>query len=196
MNIHVNDGAAQERDKYTEIWSRDEYRNADSPGLTNVDRFMKVMNPRKGSTIIDIGCGSGKSGLQFSLLGLESSYVDITPAGLDPLVDREEFKQAALWEEWSNTESYGKYDYGFCCDVLEHIPPEYTMLVCKNIVTRCEKSWLHICNLPDNFGPGLIGEPLHLTVQPFAWWLLRLSTICRVEDARDLCGTSLFVVSE
>lgn len=189
--ILASDCSIQERDKYAEIWSREEYREAHSPGVENVDRFMSVMKPRDGSTIIDVGCGSGHAGLALASRGLQSYYMDITDAGLDPAVPRHDFYQQAAWSPWPGK----NFDYGFCCDVLEHIPPEYALLVCDRIVSRCGVAWLQICNEPDNFGPALIGKPLHLTVKPYAWWLSRLAALGKVVDARDLCGISLFVVT-
>lgn len=188
--IHVADGAAQERAKYAEIWSRSEYREAHSPGVENVDRFMSVMQPETGSTVIDVGCGSGHAGLELERCGLYPFFMDITEAGLDA-VPCGQFIQQPAWAPWPAKH----FDYGFCCDVLEHIPPEYAMLVCDRIIERCGAAWLQICNQPDNFGPQLLGEPLHLTVRPFSWWLLRLATLGKVIDARDLCGVSLFVVT-
>lgn len=192
MTIHVADGAAQERAKYAEIWSLDEYREAHSPGLENVDRFMKVMDPAQGSSIIDIGCGSGGAGLEFQKRDLRTWWMDITPAGLVEEVDRSRFIEAPLWAPvWGSEASH--WDYGFCCDVLEHLPPEYSMLCVDRILKHCGKAWLQICFLPDEFGK-IIGEPLHLTVHPFSWWLVRLATLGKITEARDLCGQGLFVV--
>jgi SAM-dependent methyltransferase len=188
--IHIADGAAQERDKYAEIWGFEEYRTANSPGLINVERFMSVVKPASGSTIIDIGCGAGKAGLEFQALGLVPSWVDITGAALDPAIDRRSFVESPLWNDWRRKQGW---DYGFCCDVLEHIPPEYTMLSLDRIISNCRTSWLQIALRPDEFGK-LIGEPLHLTVRPFDWWLIRLATLGRVIDARDLCGDAMFIV--
>lgn len=191
--IHVADGAAQERAKYTEIWSFDEYRRANSPGLINVDRFMSVMKPTPGSSLIDIGCGSGRAGLEFQRRGLNVKWIDLTSAGLSPDVPRDRFIEAPLWDhEWLDI--YGGYiDYGFCCDVLEHIPTEYTMLALDRIIRACRTTWLQIALRPDEFGK-LIGEPLHLTVRPFSWWLVRLATLGTIVEARDLCGDGLFIV--
>lgn len=187
--IHVADGAAEERNKYEEIWSFEEYQKSGSPGLANVDRFLSVLSPQQGSSVIDIGCGAGRAGLELERRGFNTWWLDITPAALVPAVDRRRFIEAPLWAPvWGR-----QWDYGFCCDVLEHIPTEYAMLACEQIIHHCGTAWLHICNLPDEFGK-LIGEPLHLTVKPYAWWLLRLSTLGEVIDARDLCGNSLFVV--
>lgn len=187
--MHIQDGNAQERAKYAEIWSLEQYREAHSPGLENVERFMELVQPKAGESLYDIGCGSGCAGIKFAESGLRVTYVDITDAGLDPKVPRDSFIEAPLWNEWYPE----RYSYGFCCDVLEHIPPEYTMLVIDRILTSCDIAWLQICNLPDVFGK-LIGEPLHLTVQPYFWWQVRIATLGTIIDSRDLCGNSLFVV--
>lgn len=191
MTLHVADAALAEREKYAEIWQLKEYREAHSPGLENVDRFTKVLLPKPGR-VIDIGCGSGKAGLELQRRGFMSSYIDITDAGLDAEVPRHRFIEAPLWSNWRVA---SRFNYGFCCDVLEHIPPEYSMLVCDRILHNCDTAWLQISNRYDEFGPALLGQPLHLTVQPFAWWRDRLASIGTIVDARDLCGASLFVVT-
>jgi hypothetical protein len=189
--IFVPDGAAEERSKYEAIWSFEQYQESGSPGLANVERFMSVLSPSPGSSVIDIGCGAGRAGLAFGDRGLKPWWLDLTPAALDPEVDRSRFIESPLWSpHWGERSAW---DYGYCCDVLEHIPTEYAMLACHRIIENCDTSWLHICNLPDEFGK-LIGEPLHLTVKPYQWWLTRLATLGEVIDARDLCGNSLFVV--
>jgi hypothetical protein len=45
----------------------------------------------------------------------------------------------------------------------------------------------------DGYGK-FIGKPLHLTVQAFAWWRDRIATLGNLIEARDLCGTGLYVV--
>jgi SAM-dependent methyltransferase len=187
--IYVPDGAAQERDKYAEIWSIEEYRTAESPGEQNVQRFMDVVNPPLGSSLLDIGCGAGRAGLDFVSRGLAVHWMDITDAALDPAIDRARFIESPIWGSLA-----GKWDYGFCCDVLEHLPTEYTMAAIDRILAHCSIAWLQISLRSDEFGK-LIGEPLHLTVRPFDWWLLRIATLGRVSDARDLCGAALYVVS-
>jgi 2-polyprenyl-3-methyl-5-hydroxy-6-metoxy-1,4-benzoquinol methylase len=191
--MHIPDGSAQERAKYAEIWAFPEYQAAHSPGLENVDRFIEVMKPKPFSTIADIGCGSGKAGLAFQRqANMQAHWVDLTAAGLDPEVDRSRFTETPLWN-WRKTRALA-YDYGFCCDVLEHIPTEYTMLCIARILENCRTAWLQISLQPDNFGPKLLGEPLHLTVRPYDWWLIRIATLGEVVDARDLCGVGLYVV--
>lgn len=187
--IHVADGAAQEREKYREIWTFPEYR-AYSPGEENVARFMEIMQPRHGAFLIDIGCGRGGAGLAFRDKGLNVSWLDITGDALMDEVDRGQFIEAPLWTNWKRSPAW---DYGFCCDVLEHIPPEYTMLCVERILSSCTLAWLQISLVPDRSGV-LIDQPLHLTVQPYSWWLVRLASLGTVHEARDLCGLGLFVV--
>lgn len=176
-----------ERAKYETVWAFEDYKKY-SPGLENVARFLKIAQPPSQSTVIDIGCGTGGAGIELEKSGLRVNWLDITDAALDPVIDRKWFIEKPIWGDWSGT-----WDYGFCCDVLEHIPPEYVMLCLDRITTNCRTSWLQVCNLPDNFGK-LVGQPLHLTVQPFVWWRERLKEMGTVAEARDLCGTSLFVV--
>lgn len=188
MNI-----AEVEQAKYTELW-RDvpEYRDY-SPGKENVSRFMDIIKPDHGATLLDIGCGTGIAGLEFVSMGLNVCWLDITDAGLLPEIQHSHFIEAPLWSHW-NSWKYG-YDYGFCCDVMEHIPPEYTMLVLDRIISACRVTWFQIALVQDNFGV-TIGQTLHLTVKPFTWWLERLRTLGTVEDARDLCGQALYIVRQ
>lgn len=191
--IEVADLAKQECEKYEKVWAAPEYDRY-SPGLENVDRFMKVMKPDPLSTIIDIGCGAGRAGLEFEKRGLIPYWLDITDAALDPAVPRTSFTQAPIWShEWGTKYPHG-FDYGFCCDVLEHILPELVLVCIDRIMWKCRTAWLQIAHVPDEFGPKLIGEPLHLCVRPHEWWLDNISLLYKVVDARELSGCGLYVV--
>ncbi len=187
--LHIQDGSAQEREKYAEIWEFDEYRKF-SPGDESAKKFLEVLKPAPCSLVVDIGCGQGNAGVDLAKAGMTMSWLDITDSALVADVPRDRFMRRPIWEDWAKGRVW---NYGFCVDVLEHIPPEYTMLCVSRIVEACGTSWLQIANLPDTFGEK-IGETLHLTVRPFSWWLIRLATIGNVVDARDLCGRSLFIV--
>lgn len=190
--ILLPDASDEEKAKYEEIWSIPEYRASPSPGLRNVDRFLTVFQPETFGTsdIVDIGCGTGLAGLEFQKrTTMKAHWVDITDAALDPAVPRSRFKQTPIWQ-WQPGRTY---HYGFCCDVMEHIPPEYVMLSIDRMVQNCDLVWLAICNMEDKMGIH-IGEHLHLTVQPFNWWLVRLATVAKIYEGRDLCGNSMFVV--
>ena len=183
--------AEAERAKYTEMWQHPDYREI-SPGLELVKCFNAVLQPKPKQTLLDIGCGEGVAGLEFEKQGLLVSYLDITATALRREVSLSAFTQAVLWENWTSRFKYG-FDYGYCCDVMEHIPPEFTMLVLDRILSVCRTAWFQIAFLPDSHG-AKIGKPLHLTVHPFGWWLDRLRMMGRVDDARDICGRGVFVV--
>jgi 2-polyprenyl-3-methyl-5-hydroxy-6-metoxy-1,4-benzoquinol methylase len=189
--LHIVDSTAPERTKYEEIWSYPEYK-VFSPGLENVERFIEVLEPIAMASLIDIGCGSGCAGMKFANLGFRVTWLDLTDAALDEQIDRTRFIQAALWDNWGINNKRG-WDYGFCCDVMEHLPPEYTMLALDRIFKACGTTWLQIALHDDGFGK-FIGKPLHLTVQSFAWWRDRIATLGTLTEARDLCGTGLYVV--
>lgn len=183
------DVAAQERAKYAQIWSIPEYHDH-SPGLESVDRFMNVLAPPAGASVIDLGAGACVAGMRFLAHGLDPWFLDLTDTAVPPAVDRRRLILAPLWADWAKGR---RWDYGFCCDVLEHIPTEYAMLVVERILAACDVAWLQVSLVPDSFGQR-IGEPLHLTVQPFAWWLCRIAGLGEIVDARDLCGMGLYVV--
>lgn len=190
--IYVPDAAEQERKKYNEVWQHPNYGKC-SPGLDSVVRFFNVVDPLPGSSIVDLGAGSCLAGLEMAKQGMDVWYTDLTDIAVPPEVDRQRFIQAPLWGNW-RPKRYGPWEYGFCCDVLEHIPPEFTMLCVDKILTNCRVAWLQICLVPDNFGKDF-GEPLHLTVQPFRWWLTRLSMLGKVVDARDLIVCGIYTVT-
>lgn len=190
--LHIPDGIAQERAKYAEVWSIPEYKEY-SPGLEDVDRFMGVIDPPPHSTLIDLGCGAGVAGVALRDRGLSVDWLDLTDAGLDDKVNRKRFIEAPLWDaSWMTHRKMG-WDYGFCCDVLEHLPIEYTMLAISNMLAACRTLWLQVCLRPEDQNR-FVRDTLHLTVCPYDWWLIRIATLGRVIDARDLCQLGLYIV--
>lgn len=194
VSIHIADAIAEERAKYDEIWTIDEYRKY-SPGKESVARFMSILDPAKGKTLIDFGCGDGRAGLEFEKLGLRVSWLDLSIVGLVDEVDKKRFYCQPIWERVTPASKGLKFDYGYSCDVLEHIPTEYTMFSIARMLEACSTLWLQICFREDNFGQ-VIDQPLHLTVKPYSWWLLRLSTTAQVVEARDLCNDGLFILKD
>lgn len=189
MSLHVSDVMVPERAKYREIWDTSEYQESWSPGLENVAHFMAVLRPKAGETLVDIGCGAGRAGLDFRKHGLQVMWTDLVNV-LDPEVPKSRFIECPIWDcAWHRPHGF---DYGFCCDVMEHVPTEYTMLTIDRIARSCRTTWFVIHFEPDVMGQ-LIGKPLHLTVQPFTWWRDRIASLGNLVDARDLCGRGLFI---
>jgi hypothetical protein len=189
--LHIPDSAAAERLKYEEMWDVEDYHKK-SPGLENVDRFMSVIKPKRETMLLDAGCGAGVAGLEFASRGLDVHWLDITGFALKEDVPRNRFIEQPLWQHIPKP-SPVHWQWGFCCDVMEHIPPEYTMAVVLRLLRACRVVWFQIAFFPDGFGQA-IGKDLHLTVMPYSWWLEHLSAVGKVIDARDLCGVGMFVV--
>ena len=68
-------------------------------------------------------------------------------------------------------------DYGFCCDVMEHIPEEDVDAVLTNILQNSLHVFFQISTVEDHFGHAIdeIGDHLHLTVKPYTWWLKKFA---------------------
>jgi hypothetical protein len=95
---------------------------------------------------------------------------------------------------WRSDRSLGAADWVYCCDVLEHIPTAFTMLVVERLLDVAKQGvFLSICHQPDQHG-AWVGEALHQTVQPFVWWRDHLSQIGELIEARDLLMNGIFVV--
>ena len=179
----------EERQKYEEVWNVPNYGDY-SPGEKYADMFGCISECRSGQSVLDVGSGSGKGALKLVReYGLRVCMMDITPEGILPEAQHLPFIEHCIWKKFPNIHA----DYGYCCDVLEHIPPEYTMLSICNMLECCDYLFLNISTVEDNFGHA-IGQPLHLTVQPYLWWLERLEQITEVLEARDLIISGVYYV--
>ena len=102
--------------------------------------------------------------------------VDFAANCLDEGV-REQLGERFRFRQHDLTTALGEtFDYGYCTDVLEHIPPKDVKKVLRNIATASRKLYLNISTVPDVMG-ALVGEPLHLTVKDPWWWQERLEEI-------------------
>jgi SAM-dependent methyltransferase len=163
----------QETDKYSKIWENPDYRTF-SPGEDSVHFFMHNFKPPLGSSIIDFGCGSGKASFLLAVLGLKVTAVDlvdncldadikdIIESGKQPIT----FRKVNLWNLPTDLFAH----YGYCTDVMEHVPTEKVDAVLDGILKAVPSCFFQIALVEDEYGAS-IGEHLHLTVKPFEWWL-------------------------
>lgn len=151
-----------EEEKYSLMWNQPEYRVI-APGEQVAHKFVEVANP--SGKVIDFGCGTGRGSLAIQkLTNCELLLIDFTANSRDEAAQSLPFVQADLSKPIP-----ASGDYGYCTDVLEHIPPKQVDDVLKNIMAATPKTFFQISLVPDSLG-GLIGRPLHLSVHPFAWW--------------------------
>lgn len=163
--------------KYKALWGRAEYRTV-APGEHAAMAFLSQAKMPKDAEVIDFGCGTGRGALMLALFGgAKVQMLDFTDNCLDPEVrealatqkGRLKFDVADLTHDITY-----KAAYGYCTDVMEHIPTVDVRKVLKNILAAAQHVFFQISCVDDVMG-ALIGEPLHLTVQPMSWWIQQLT---------------------
>lgn len=187
-----------EQRKYERMWEKKEYRVV-SPGEDVAQLFLAQAKPKPGAKVIDLGCGTGRGSLALALFGgMDVTMVDFAYNCLDddikPMLETQKhvmrFKQADL------TKPLGiAAEYGFCTDVMEHIPPEDVDKVLNNALKACQHVFFQISTVDDVCG-ALIGHPLHLTVKPYEWWLKKFQEReCVVHWSKDFGNACAFYVT-
>jgi len=158
----LNSGELTEKDKYTAMWNYDEYRGC-APGEFCADKFLEVVKP--DSSIIDFGCGTGRGALAIHNAGHDVLCIDFASNC------RDEAAEILPFIEWDLTQVIPiGAKYGYCTDVMEHIPPEDVEKVITNIMNSVTEAFFQISLVDDVCGT-LIGHPLHLSVHPYSWWM-------------------------
>lgn len=181
--------ALTEAEKYARVWAEDDYR-ARSPGERVADTFLGVSRPR--GRIVDFGCGTGRAALKIAAAGHEVTCVDFIEHSRDREARALPFVQADLSEPLPV-----RGDYGFCTDVLEHIPPAQLDAVIRNIFGAVPRAFFQISTEPDVFGDEILGQPLHLSVHRHEWWREKfraLGLTVRWEEQRT--GAALFDIAK
>lgn len=188
-----------EREKYAAMWALPAYA-AHSPGETMVPQFLDMLQPLAGraeawraSSVLDAGTGSGKGALALRGAGFSRvTLCDLTDAGLLPEARQFPFHAVSLWDDLRPV--VGFHEWVYCCDVMEHIPPAFTMLVARRLLDVSRKGvFFSISLVPDAFG-AWIGQSLHQSVQSFTAWRDQLGSVGRVRECRDLLNTGLYLV--
>jgi len=158
--------ADQEKDKYRRMWNCWQYR-LNSPGERLVGTFLKHAAWEKGDSLIDVGCGTGRAAKALWEKGFRVTMLDIAPNAPEMSLP---FFEACLWD----LPGTPYYDWFYCTDVMEHIPPEHVDQSLYNLSEMADRGFFQIALCQDGCGD-LIGERLHLTVRPHLWWLSKLT---------------------
>ena len=67
------------------------------------------------------------------------------------------------------------FDWFFCADVMEHIPPEFVDATLDNIAHVASKGGFFQIALSKDGCGALIGDTLHLTVESPEWWMKKIN---------------------
>jgi SAM-dependent methyltransferase len=211
--------AESERDTYAAMWSVPDYAKT-SPGEQLVPAFLEMsgaipqgdphwcerfpmghiyrslVRASRQQTVLDAGCGSGKGGVALAQAGFRVALCDLTGDGLVDEAKALPFHHACLWQPIRAQVAWPErqFDWVYCCDVLEHVPPTFAMLVISRLLEVARKGlFLSIALQGDNFGVW-VNRPLHVTVQSFVQWRDQLHEIGRVKEARDMLMNGVYLV--
>lgn len=188
--------APTERAKYEAMWSRPQYRTV-APGEDAALTFLRQAQLKPGAEVIDFGCGTGRgAALIAQLAEAKVQMLDFAANCLDENVRVEvDAGRLAFTQHDLLKPSPYQAEYGYCTDVMEHLPPEQVDRVLVNILQAAQHVFFQISCVDDQLG-ALIGQPLHLTVQPYAWWHAKLQSLdCVIHWSRNDGHTALFYVT-
>lgn len=177
-----------EEEKYKLMWTHDAYRHG-APGEMIAGEFLEIVKPH--GLVIDFGCGTGRGAIKIKEAGCDIQLIDFVANSRDPAAMTLPFLQADLTKELPI-----KSEFGYCTDVLEHIPPEDVEAVIKNITNASKKVFFQISTVPDAMG-ALINQTLHLTVENHKWWKEKfLSLGVDINFEQEFEEASVFVVTK
>ena len=187
-----------EKDLYKMMWDKPEYRQV-APGEKIAHEFLKQAKPKQGATVLDLGCGTGRGGLNLAFFGgLDVTMVDFADNCLDkdivPMLETQ--KHALRFVEADLSQPLPvQAAYGFCTDVMEHIRPHHVDIVIENCLAAAQHVFFQISTVDDKAGV-LVGHKLHLSVHPYEWWLKKLKDHkCVIHWSQQTDNTCLFYVS-
>ncbi len=178
--VVVSNGENPEAERYRKMWEFKEYRE-EAPGETIAMTFIKQARLEPDSEVIDFGCGTGRGALMIALFAkAKVTMLDFAENCLDKEVaaacvsqpDRLKFVVADLTKTLQIHAAYG-----YCTDVMEHIPTQDVKKVLLNILSSAQHVFFNIALFDDTHGPLLSDGPLHLTVKPATWWLDQLQKL-------------------
>lgn len=187
--LAMDDIATVERDKYLAVWDRPEYRKV-SPGMLECERAFAVCEMKAGQELIDFGAGPCRATRWFRDKGLDVLAIDFAPNAPETDVP---FVEACLWDL---PDSLPRADWGFCTDVMEHIPSEKVGDVLANIRMLTKRgAYFRIATRPDKMGPKLLGKPLHMTVHTGEWWRRKVEEYWQLVDVIENTGRDVMLLA-
>ena len=171
-----------EQEKYEKCWSISNYR-AECCGEYFISMFLQLFQNgvEEGTSLIDWGCGSGRASAKLCEAGFDVTMVDFAGNCLDKNIaemavdnPRLRFVQHDLVQPCDLTA-----DYGFCTDVMEHIPTKDVNTVLKNITDSSEYTFFEISTIPEDGFSKHFPElgPLHLTTENLEQWTKRFNNL-------------------
>lgn len=162
----------EEVEKYTRLWDlpKGYGNNYSHPYWQEIVSFLSAAlhdrDLKPGLTLLDVGGGNGSLRKSFEDVGVSYTSLDLAPnSGADIIADISD----------PQVISAGSFDYGISIDVMEHLPTDRVDDALANIRQAVKHSVAFLISTRPDRGGKKIGQTLHLTVQPPAWWVAQLS---------------------
>ena len=124
-----------ERDKYEKLWGEHKQYRAIAPGEQLADHFLAIAKPHPHQTVYDFGCGTGRGAARIAKRCRVVGFDFAENCRDESVKDAFEFRRHDLTRPIEGEIA----DFGYCTDVLEHIPPADVPTVLKNIVTAARR---------------------------------------------------------
>ena len=183
-----------ERAIYEQMWKRPEYRIV-APGESVVLDFLQQAKIKPGEEVIDFGAGTGRGALALRKVGAKVRMLDFAANCLDDEVRAAQCDDFTFQQHDLTKPVPVSAQYGYCTDVMEHIPPQHVVQVLQNILLAARHVFFQIACEPDVLGQ-IIGQPLHLTVENHDWWLKKFTDMdCIVHWSKDCGSHCMFYVT-
>jgi SAM-dependent methyltransferase len=166
---------AREAYKYRRCWQTDVYREW-SDGENLVGRALDLLLPDvhlpEEISFIDFGCGSGRATAKLQAMGYSVLGVDHAANCLDTDVHI----PLCVANLWSIPSVVNQSDFGYCVDVMEHIPEDKIDIVLSKMKELCSKAvFFKIDHNGAIFGDILGVGTLHNTIRDPEWWRVKLA---------------------
>ena len=121
------------------MWDIPQYRIV-SPGEDTAQAFVDCFNPAWDESVIDFGCGTGRGGKAIQdIAKVHVTLVDFADNCRDESTRGMPFVKADL-----SHPILVSARYGYCSDVMEHIPPEQVDDVIVNIIDCVQDCFFRI----------------------------------------------------